>query len=55
LSFRAAPGQIVAIIGPSGCGKSTIAKLLLRFYDPGDGRVLLDGAGGCCPAASDSG
>jgi ATP-binding cassette subfamily B protein len=43
LSFRAAPGRMVAIVGPSGCGKSTIAKLLLRFYDPDGGRVLLDG------------
>src|SRR6201987_64606 len=43
LSFRADPGQMVAIVGPSGSGKSTIAKLLLRFYDPDSGRVLLDG------------
>jgi ATP-binding cassette, subfamily B, bacterial len=43
LSFRAAPGQVVAIVGPSGSGKSTIAKLLLRFYDADSGRVLLDG------------
>jgi ATP-binding cassette, subfamily B, bacterial len=43
LSFRVEPGQLVAITGPSGSGKSTIAKLLLRFYDPDGGRVLLDG------------
>lgn len=43
LSFRAEPGQLVAITGPSGSGKSTVAKLLLRFYDPDEGRVLLDG------------
>jgi ATP-binding cassette, subfamily B, bacterial len=43
LSFRAEPGQVVAITGPSGSGKSTVAKLLLRFYDPGEGSVLLDG------------
>ena len=45
LSFRAEPGQLVAIAGPSGSGKSTVAKLLLRFYDPDAGRVLLDGTG----------
>jgi len=43
LSFVAQPGQLVAITGPSGSGKSTVAKLLLRFYDPDAGRVLLDG------------
>jgi ATP-binding cassette subfamily B protein len=43
LSFRAVPGQLVAITGPSGSGKSTIGKLLIRFYDPDAGRVLLDG------------
>jgi len=43
LSFTAGPGQVLAVIGPSGSGKSTIARLLLRFYDPSAGRVLLDG------------
>ena len=36
-------GQVVALVGPSGSGKSTIMNLLLRFYDPIDGTVLLDG------------
>merc|ERR1711871_1065365 len=37
------PGEVVALVGPSGSGKSTIMNLLLRFYDPRDGIVLLDG------------
>ncbi len=37
------PGETVAIVGPSGAGKSTLFHLLLRFYDPQAGRVLLDG------------
>jgi ATP-binding cassette subfamily B protein len=44
VSFTARPGEVVVITGPSGAGKSTIAKLLLRFYDPGSGTVRLDGA-----------
>ncbi|WP_345564177.1 ABC transporter ATP-binding protein [Nonomuraea rosea] len=43
LSFSAEPGEVVAFTGPSGAGKSTMAKLLLRFYDPDAGRILLDG------------
>ncbi|MEU9353776.1 ABC transporter ATP-binding protein [Streptomyces griseoloalbus] len=36
-------GQTVAVVGSTGAGKSTLAKLLARFYDPAEGRVLLDG------------
>lgn len=43
LSFKIRPGETIAIVGPSGAGKSTIFHLLLRFYDPTRGRVLLDG------------
>ena len=38
-----APGETVALVGPSGAGKSTVFQLLLRFYDPMRGRILLDG------------
>ncbi len=37
------PGETVALVGPSGAGKSTVLSLLLRFYDPQDGRIQLDG------------
>ena len=37
------PGETVALVGPSGAGKSTVFQLLLRFYDPSRGRILLDG------------
>jgi ATP-binding cassette subfamily B protein len=37
------PGQTVAIVGPSGAGKSTVFQLLLRFYGPSSGRIVLDG------------
>lgn len=43
LSFAIRPGENVAIVGPSGSGKSTIFSLLLRFYDPQSGAVMVDG------------
>jgi ATP-binding cassette subfamily B protein len=43
VSFRAAPGQTVAVVGQTGSGKSTIAKLINRTYDADAGRVLVDG------------
>jgi len=43
LSFRAEPGQKVALGGPSGSGKSTIGRLLFRFYDVGHGAIRIDG------------
>ncbi|NVO07801.1 MAG: ATP-binding cassette domain-containing protein [Rhodoferax sp.] len=42
-SLQIQPGQTVAIVGPSGAGKSTVFQLLLRFYDPQSGRIVLDG------------
>ncbi len=42
-SLHVRPGETVALVGPSGAGKSTVLQLLLRFYDPQHGRILLDG------------
>lgn len=42
LSFAMKKGERIALVGPSGAGKSTIAQLILRFYDPQKGRVLVD-------------
>jgi len=43
VSLHVPPGQTVALVGATGAGKSTIAKLVARFYDPTEGRVLVDG------------
>lgn len=42
VSFRVEPGQTLALVGPSGAGKTTITKLLLRFYEPSAGQVLIN-------------
>ena len=43
LSFRAKPGRLIAIVGPTGAGKTTLINLLMRFYDPESGQILVDG------------
>jgi len=43
ISFKVSAGHTVAIVGSSGAGKSTISRLLFRFYDPGQGQILIDG------------
>lgn len=43
VSFTISKGTKIGIVGPSGCGKSTIVELLLRFYDPQQGSIIVDG------------
>lgn len=43
VNLQIAPGENVALVGPSGAGKSTLIQLLMRFYDPDSGAVLIDG------------
>jgi ATP-binding cassette, subfamily B, bacterial MsbA len=42
-TLRVQPGEVLALVGPSGAGKTTIVNLLLRFYEPASGRILIDG------------
>ena len=44
VSLEAEPGEVLAIVGPTGAGKTTLASLLVRFFDPWQGRITIDGA-----------
>lgn len=43
INYTIEDGSKTALVGPSGCGKSTCIQLMLRYYDPNEGRILLDG------------
>jgi len=43
ISFKAHPGESIALVGPTGAGKTTVVQLLSRFYEPTSGRILVDG------------
>lgn len=43
INFQLLPGQKIALVGPTGCGKTTLMNLLLRFYNPQSGSILIDG------------
>lgn len=43
INIRVAPGETIALVGPTGAGKSTIVNLISRFYEPVEGRILVDG------------
>lgn len=42
VSFHVRPGEVVASVGENGAGKTPVVKLLARFYDPGEGSILID-------------
>ena len=43
VSFHCAPGRMLALVGPTGVGKTTLTQLISRFYEPDEGRILIDG------------
>ena len=43
VSFQCAPGKMVALVGPTGVGKTTLTQLISRFYEPDEGRIMIDG------------